>query len=34
MDYKKKIIEIVERIEDVWILKQIYRCINNLLKED
>lgn len=33
-DYKSKIIELVEKIEDNWILKQIYRCIINITKED
>ena len=33
-DYKKKIIETIEGIEDVWILEQIYRCIKSIIKED
>lgn len=33
MDYKKEIIEMVKSIKDPWILKQIYRCIMNALKE-
>lgn len=28
--YKKEIVSMVERIEDVWILKQIKRAINNM----
>ena len=32
-DYKSKIIELVEKIEDNWILEQIYRCILNIIKE-
>lgn len=32
-EYKKKIIEMVEKIEDNWILEQIYRCILNMIKE-
>ena len=31
--YKEKIIEIVQKMEDVWILKQIYRYIINITKE-
>lgn len=30
--YRKEIVEIIERIEDVWILKQILRFIRNILK--
>lgn len=30
--YKKKIVETINRIEDAWILEQIHRCIENLLK--
>lgn len=30
--YRKNIIEKVSRIEDAWILHQVYRCIENLLK--
>lgn len=31
--YKRKIIEMVDGISDVWILKQIFRCIVNITKE-
>lgn len=31
--YRKKIIELVERINDEWILRQILRCILNITKE-
>ncbi len=31
--YKQKIIEMVEKISDEWILKQILRCILNITKE-
>lgn len=34
MDYKEKIIEMVESIEDSWILEQIYKFIKGMLKED
>lgn len=34
MDCKKKIIELVEKIEDLWILEQILRAIINITKED
>lgn len=33
IDYKQKIIEMVQKIEDVWILKQLYRCIENITKQ-
>lgn len=33
MDYKRLIFEAVEKIEDEWILMQIYRCIVNITKE-
>lgn len=32
-DYKSKIIELIEKIQDKWILKQIYRYIINITKE-
>lgn len=32
--YKKKIVEMIEKIQDTWILEQIYRCIVNMVKED
>ena len=31
-DYKENIIAMVNKIEDTWILKQIYRCIINISK--
>lgn len=31
--YKKRIIDMVENINDEWILKQIYRMIINIAKE-
>ena len=33
MDYKRMIIETVENIYDEWILKLIYRLIEDVLKE-
>lgn len=30
--YRKEIQEMVEKISDVWILKQIQRAINNIIK--
>ncbi len=30
---QKKIIKMVEKIENVWILSQILRCIQNITKE-
>lgn len=30
--YKEKIIEMVKKIEDVWILEQILKCIINITK--
>lgn len=33
-DYKQKIIEAVNKIEDTWILKTIYRFIIGMTKED
>lgn len=33
MDYKRLIFEAVKKIEDEWILMQIYRCIVNITKE-
>lgn len=30
--YRKKIIEIVNQIEDVWILNQIHKFIENIIK--
>lgn len=32
--YKEKIIENVDKIENPWILKQIFRFIINITKED
>lgn len=32
--YRGKIIEMVERIEDTWILKEILQFIVNMTKED
>lgn len=32
-DCKRMIIEIVEKIEDNWILEQIFRFINNMTKK-
>ena len=34
MDYKKEILKMLEKIDNEWILKQIYRCIVNIAKED
>lgn len=34
MDYKKEILKMLENIDNEWILKQIYRCIVNIAKED
>lgn len=31
--YKQKIIEMVEEIENQWILEQIFRFIKNMTKE-
>lgn len=31
--YREKIIEIIQKIEDVWLLEQIYRCIVSIVKE-
>lgn len=33
-DYKQKIIELVEKIENLWILEQILQFILNMTKED
>lgn len=33
-NYKKQITELVEKIENPWILKQILRTIINITKED
>lgn len=33
-NYKEKIIEMIEKIENQWILKQILRVIINITKED
>lgn len=33
-DLKRQICEMVEGIDSYWILKQIYRCIVNITKED
>lgn len=32
-DYGRLIIEMVNKINDRWILEQIYRCIKNITKE-
>lgn len=32
--YKKKIIDMVEKIENTWILEQILQFILNMTKED
>lgn len=32
MDYKKLIIEMLDKIDNYWILEQIYRCIVNITK--
>ena len=31
-ELKKKIIEMIEGVEDIWILNQIYRFIRNITK--
>lgn len=31
-DYKSKIIELVQKIDDVWILNQILKFIKNITK--
>lgn len=31
IDYRKEILSLLEKISDEWVLKQIYRCIKNLL---
>ncbi len=33
-DYKEMIIETVRIINDSWLLQQIYRYINSIVKED
>jgi hypothetical protein len=33
MDYKKLIVELLDKIDDGWILKQIYMFIVNMTKE-
>ncbi len=33
MEYREKIIEMMGKIEDIWILRQIYRFIINITKE-
>lgn len=30
--YRERIIEMVKRVDDSWVLKQIYRCIKSLTK--
>ena len=30
-DIKQTIIDLLENIEDTWILDQIYRCIKNIM---
>lgn len=30
MEYKEKIMEMIEKINDEWILRQIYRCVKNI----
>nr|DAH26502.1 MAG TPA: hypothetical protein [Caudoviricetes sp.] len=32
-EYKQKIIGLIEKIENTWILEQIYRFIRNMTKE-
>lgn len=32
-EYKKLIIDLVNSINDTWILKQIYRCIKSITRE-
>lgn len=32
-DYGRLIIEMVNKINDMWVLEQIYRCVNNITKE-
>ena len=34
MDYEKEIYKMVENINDVWILRQIYIFIVNITKKD
>lgn len=34
MDYRAEILKMFEKIENEWILKQIYRFIKNITKED
>jgi len=34
MNYKEKIIELVKKIENSWILEQILQFIINMTKED
>ncbi|MFQ9516728.1 MAG: hypothetical protein ACLRZ9_13015 [Eubacterium sp.] len=34
MDYKQKIIEMVEEIENLWILEQTLQFIHNMTKEE
>ncbi len=33
-DYKKRIIERVDKIENVWILNQVLQFIQNMTRED
>lgn len=33
-DYKQEIAKQLKDIDNEWILKQIYRCIRNITKED
>lgn len=33
-DYKRQIIDMVGRIEDIWILEQVIKFIKNMTKED
>lgn len=30
--YRKNICNMVSKITDIWILKQIYRCVKNIMK--
>nr|DAE82070.1 MAG TPA: hypothetical protein [Bacteriophage sp.]DAR11133.1 MAG TPA: hypothetical protein [Bacteriophage sp.] len=32
-EYKQKIIELINKTDDLWILNQIYRFICNMIKE-
>ena len=34
IDYREESKKILDEITDDWILKQVYRCIKNLTRED